>query len=419
MTTELDIATAASPPPILRGAARSALAIRPDQADWTPQQLAGLRQLGIEDAPEGDLLVFRHVCMATGLDPFRKEIYMIGRKTKVKYWDDRQKKQVEDWVMKYTIQTGIDGFRKNGRKAAKREGEKIRVDGPYWQGADGGGWQDVWLSDKPPAAAKFTIFRDGEAHVGIAMYREFVQTAPGGGGPNSMWSKMPANQTAKCAEAQAWRRAYPDDFAGMQLEDAAQIIDPDGEPVRARAERVTAGEILAAPASDSSAKPETPQDEKPTTRRKPRAKSPVMVNAEQLTEAKALFDQLGIPQDQMRAKASEYLELDDELDDVRRLTKAQGDKLIAVLTERVAQELAPATAEQIEALIAALVREKVTTDEDRLAWVRASVQNPDLESLAQLTGVQAEELTAFLIDAQAADERDAQQQTLDTEGGAQ
>ncbi|MBF6289282.1 recombinase RecT [Nocardia cyriacigeorgica] len=256
-STEIVAATdnnAPATPATLRGAARSALALAPDQSDWTPEQLAGLRQLGIEDAPEGDLLVFRHVCQTTGLDPFRKQIYMIGRKTKVKYWDEAQRRQVEDWVMKYTIQTGIDGFRRNGREAAKREGAAIRVDGPYWQGEDGGGWSDVWLSSKPPAAAKFVIFRDGEAHTGIAMYREFVQTMPGSDAPNSMWRKMPANQLAKCAEAQAWRRAYPDDFSGVQLEDAVQIIEPDGtSSVRVQSERVTADQLLAATSGESPA----------------------------------------------------------------------------------------------------------------------------------------------------------------------
>ncbi|MBF6138079.1 recombinase RecT [Nocardia otitidiscaviarum] len=211
----------------------TALTIRPDQDEFTSIQLAALRSLGLEDAPEGEIRLFFHVCKATGLDPFRKQIYMIGRKTKVSHWDRNERKNVDEWVMKYTIQTGIDGFRKNGRDAAKRTGDAIRLDGPYWQGPDGGGWQDVWLANSPPAAAKFTIFRDGEPFTGIAMYREFMQTAPGNSGnPNSMWAKMPANQLAKCAEAQAWRRAYPDDFSGVVLEDAVQVID--AEPVDAK-----------------------------------------------------------------------------------------------------------------------------------------------------------------------------------------
>lgn len=215
------------------------LVIEPEQAGFTEQQLAVLRQLGIEDASQGDLDLFFHQCKRTGLDPFAKQIYMIGRRTKIKEWNPQSRKQDEKWVMKWTIQTGIDGYRLNGRRAAARLGEKVQIEGPFWQGADGGGWTDVWLDPKnPPAAAKFTIIRDGEAFTGIAMYSEYVQTytADGKQLPNSMWAKMPANQTAKCAEAAAWRRAYPEDFSGLILEDAAQgpTIDGEVEPEKTR-----------------------------------------------------------------------------------------------------------------------------------------------------------------------------------------
>lgn len=342
-----------------RGATRSEIALRPDQTNWTPAQVAALRQLGIEDAPEGDLQVFFHVCQTTGLDPFRKQIYMIGRRTKVKHWDEQQKRQVEDWITKYTIQTGIDGFRRNGHQAAKREGAAIRTDGPYWQGADGGGWQDVWLSDKPPAAAKFVIFRNGEAHTGIAMYREFVQTIPGSNAPNSMWAKMPANQTAKCAEAQAWRRAYPDDFSGMQLEDAAQVIDPDGnpDPIRATARRVSAGEILggsgggtitsglirswpseqpaaedqapAEPASNEGAKPDTVQAEKPKRRTK----------KADVDEAVALMDQIkGLEQPEDRLAFVHKLFNDDKIAGPGDLTPEQRAYLLTELRGVIAEQ---------------------------------------------------------------------------------
>ncbi|WP_169335049.1 RecT family recombinase, partial [Nocardia otitidiscaviarum] len=181
--------------------------------------------------------LFFHRCQTTGLDPFAKQIYLIGRKTKVGGY----RGEPERWETKYTIQTGIDGYRLNGRRAAKAAGESVKTEGPFWMGPDGGGWSDVWLGGRgnPPAAAKFVVIADGEPHVGIALYSEFVQTK-NNGEPNSMWEKMPANQLAKCAEAQAWRKAYPDDFSGLVLEDAAQVIEPDGSPspVRATAERV-------------------------------------------------------------------------------------------------------------------------------------------------------------------------------------
>ncbi|WP_237714275.1 hypothetical protein [Mycobacteroides abscessus] len=64
------------------------LAIHTGQARFSEAQRAALRQLGIEDATDGDLDVFFHVCQTTGLDPFRKEIYMIGRNTKLTEWLD-------------------------------------------------------------------------------------------------------------------------------------------------------------------------------------------------------------------------------------------------------------------------------------------------------------------------------------------
>jgi phage recombination protein Bet len=238
------------------------LVIEADQNEFTSQQVAVLKQLGIEDASEGDLKLFFHQAKRTGLDPFAKQIYMIGRKTKVGGY----RGEPERWETKWTIQTGIHGYRLNGRRAAARAGEKVKTEGPFWQGADGGGWTDVWLdANRPPAAAKFTIIRDDEAFTGIAMYSEFVQTNRDGT-PNSMWKKMPANQTAKCAEAAAWQKAFPDDFSGLVLEDSAQVIDESGQTIRAAAERVqgpkrgTAGlaeklGVQTAPAPEPAAEP--------------------------------------------------------------------------------------------------------------------------------------------------------------------
>jgi phage recombination protein Bet len=236
--------------------ANSLATIRPDQQRWDDNQLAILRQLGVEDATQADVDLFFHYCRTTGLDPFRKQIYMIGRNTKVAEWveDDRAqngRRKVERWVTKYTIQVGIDGYRRNGREAAKMLGDTLAFEGPFFTGKDDyielddgrviQRWREVWPEDTPPYAAKFVVIRNGEHFPAIVKYSEFVQTVPMyegqgqqrqkvGERPNEVWSKSPCNQTAKCSEALAWRRAYPDDFAGLILEDAAQptVIDQDG-----------------------------------------------------------------------------------------------------------------------------------------------------------------------------------------------
>ncbi|MBU8832364.1 hypothetical protein KL858_23275, partial [Mycolicibacterium goodii] len=63
--------------------------IRPDQQTWDENQLAILRALGVEDTTKADVDLFFHYCRTTGLDPFRKQIYMIGRNTKLVEWKER------------------------------------------------------------------------------------------------------------------------------------------------------------------------------------------------------------------------------------------------------------------------------------------------------------------------------------------
>lgn len=198
-------------------------------------QQAVRRMLGLEDASEGEMRLFWHLCQKSGLDPFNREIYMIGRNTEVAFYvkvnpDDPNSQQRKEmrWVTKYTVQVAINGFRKRAREIADSKGIKLGMSAPLWCGDDGA-WREVWPEKTPPTASKFTVFRDGEPFTFIAHYSEYVQNASGGE-PTSMWKKMPRNQTRKCAEANALQMAFPDELGGLILEDAAQpdIIDQDG-----------------------------------------------------------------------------------------------------------------------------------------------------------------------------------------------
>lgn len=212
----------------------------PGQIGFNSAQRAMLAQLGLSDAPEGDLILFSHVCQKAGLDPFRREIYMIGRNTQVTRYEkvdpndpESNQRKVTRWETVYTIQTGIQGFRKRARELAEEKGNRLGFEGPFWCGDDGG-WREVWPEDKTPVAAKYVVFRDGEPIPAVTHYAEYVQTVKVDGNtvPNSMWSKMPRNQIAKCAEALAIQRAYPDELSGLVLEDAvsdAITVDEAGE----------------------------------------------------------------------------------------------------------------------------------------------------------------------------------------------
>ncbi|WP_067573645.1 recombinase RecT [Nocardia acidivorans] len=336
----------------------SALAIAAEQREFNDAQVAALLQLaGVKDAPPEQLALFFHRCRATGLDPFARQIYLIGRKTKTSGYNGEPPKYETAW----TIQTGIHGIRLNGRRAARKAGNHVKTEGPLWKGPDGGEWAEEWLGGrgKPPAVAKFVVFVDGEPHVGIAHYDEFVQTKYNGD-PNSMWAKMPANQLAKCAEAQAWNRAYPDDFSGLLLEDSVQTIEPDGSPspTRVLSERVapTAAEIIAAPASDPATKQDIPQVEAPAKAspdggsKRARGKK---ATASSVTQAQ--IDTIGAHMAALQVAESEQFDLASRI--LRRpiasateLTETDGDELIAGLLEaRAADDEARATAEAVQA----------------------------------------------------------------------
>jgi phage recombination protein Bet len=220
----------------------SALVIDPEQNYWTDHQARALAQLGVKDASPGDLAVYFHQCQRTGLDPFARQIYMIGRKAK----------ENNQWVTKQTIQTGIDGFRLIGRRAADRAHETLGYEDTQWCGTDGV-WRDVWTDTEAPVAARAVVLRNGQRFPAVAHTVEYVQTYKDQGGnehPNTMWTKMVRNQIAKCAEALALRKAFPQDLSGLYTDDEmrAQVIDADPEPPRRP--RVTAAQIME-PAPDA------------------------------------------------------------------------------------------------------------------------------------------------------------------------
>lgn len=186
------------------------LALRADQATFDANQRAVLAHMGVDNAPEADLAVFAHVCKRSGLDPFARQIHMIGRNTK----DQR----TQQWVTKYTIQTGIDGFRLIGRRAADARGETISMSQPEWAD-DEGNWRPLWAGKwGRPLAARVTIKRNGEEFTAVAIFDEYKQTKRDGA-LTSMWAQRPAGQLAKCAEALAWRMAFPQDLSGIYTDD--------------------------------------------------------------------------------------------------------------------------------------------------------------------------------------------------------
>ena len=192
------------------------LAIREDQKAFEDQQLRALRAAfpDLVEASPAQLGIFFHYCKASGLDPFGRQIYMIKRKSRGE--------------IRWTIQTGIDGYRLIARRAADRAGESITYEDFVWYDADGGEHL-VWLREEQPAACRVVVWRGESRFPAVAHWREYApkvwdyeaQEYKLGG----LWPQMPASQLSKVAEALALRRACPADLSGLHVDEEMHAAD--------------------------------------------------------------------------------------------------------------------------------------------------------------------------------------------------
>lgn len=155
--------------------------------------------------------VFLMACSRTQLDPFMKQIYAIPRK---------MKKPDGTWTNTITIQTSIDGY----RLIAERTG-------CYAPGAE-----PTYTHDANGNLVSATSYikkqtKDGTWHtVSASAYSdEYMQTftdkQSGEKRPTGMWVNMPRTMLAKCAEAQALRKAFPAEMSGVYTKEEMQQAD--------------------------------------------------------------------------------------------------------------------------------------------------------------------------------------------------
>ena len=180
--------------------------------DFTTEQIALVKRTICKpkerEATNDELALFVGQCKRTGLDPFARQIYAVFRKS-------RGQEQM-------TIQVGIDGL----RLIAERSGHYLGQIGPLWCGQDGV-WRETWFAKDHPLAAKVIVRKVVAGQISetpaVAHWTEYVPTF--NGKPSGLWSDKPALMLAKCAEALALRKAFPNDMSGLYTDDEMQRAD--------------------------------------------------------------------------------------------------------------------------------------------------------------------------------------------------
>jgi phage recombination protein Bet len=187
------------------------------------KDLALIKRTIAKDTNDDEFRMFVHICKHTRLDPLKKQIY-----AQVYNKGDASKRQL-------VIVTSINGYRAIGdRTGCYRPDDKAPrfVYNEALRNADS---NPLGIESCEVSPYKFS---HGEWHacVGIVYWDELVplkeewveDPATGRKRPNgkpmidrtkSQWIKSPRNQLAKCAEAAALRKGWPDDFASVYVEE--------------------------------------------------------------------------------------------------------------------------------------------------------------------------------------------------------
>lgn len=160
------------------------------------------RTIAPPDATEDEVALFLYDCERCGVHPLDRRLIFTKRDGK------------------YTPIATIDLF----RSRAAETGEHAGTDLAAYTGIPG--------EDGFSAAVTVWRFVKGErcAFAGRAVWQEFYP----GDKQGFMWRRMPENQVAKCAEAQALRKAFPERLSGFyireEMEQDRRTIDADTIP---------------------------------------------------------------------------------------------------------------------------------------------------------------------------------------------
>ena len=203
---------------------------------WNDKQLDLVRRTVAKDCNPDEFRQFIHICQGVRLDPLRRQIYcFVFNKT------DPKRRQM-------TVVTSIGGY----RSIAERTGS-YRPDSaaPRLEIS-----ADAKSSINPLGIIRceVTVFKHSHGEwfpvVGEAYWEEYVPTITNEDGvahidrKKTGWIKMPRIMIAKCAESNALRKAWPDDFAALVSEeeiDRAHSLDAwEGAEAGASAKRMEA-----------------------------------------------------------------------------------------------------------------------------------------------------------------------------------
>lgn len=209
----------------------------------TDREVELVKRVAAADLTPSEFDHFTHMARTWRLDPLRKQLYAVV------YNKNKPNKRRVSYI------TGIDGYRaiadrtgcyRPGFRSVVRDNEArddatnpkgiVSANATVWKFAQGE-WhefsEEVEWDEFAPIK---TVWENNQPTDRVELDR------------SGLWPKMGVNQLKKCAEAQALRRGWPDEFSGLYVDaefdqvQAGEMIDitPTEQTARAEQERLQA-----------------------------------------------------------------------------------------------------------------------------------------------------------------------------------
>ena len=178
-----------------------------DTLEFTTEQRKMIRDSFLNGASEPEAAMLMELARVRKLNPITRQIHFVKR------WDSN--KRCEVW----SAQVGIDGFRSIAERTGRYDGQ----DEPEFEYDDKGAMK----------LCRVKVYRKdwSRPSVGLAHFTEYAQYTKDkttqAKSLNSMWATKPHIMLAKCAEALAFRKAFPEDMSGLY---SSEEMGGNGEP---------------------------------------------------------------------------------------------------------------------------------------------------------------------------------------------
>jgi phage recombination protein Bet len=173
-----------------------------DTLEFTLDQRKMIRDSFLSGASEPEAAMLMELARVRKLNPITRQIHFVKR------WDSN--KNCEVW----SAQVGIDGFRSIAERTGRYDGQ----DEPEFE-YDAKGAMKL---------CRVKVYRKdwSRPSVGLAHFSEYAQYKKDKS-LTSMWATKPHVMLAKCAEALAFRKAFPEDMSGLC---SSEEMGGNGEP---------------------------------------------------------------------------------------------------------------------------------------------------------------------------------------------